>query len=403
MIKSLIQEKMTFVPVLVAALLVIISCKETVPVGDIEGAVYFIGTAIPVADVSVEAEGIKTLSSEEGSYRVEGIPTGNRTLKAEKIGFAPFSTDVSVQEGAITVVIELVSPAFASRIHGVITGSFTGSPQPGLLVVLLNPDGSDSEIKGQTDAEGNYQLLHVPFGDRTLEVRSSTDVVLHHEIAVTDTEYLLDILLPEPMVFTDGRDGRSYSASKIGDQIWMVENLAYLPAVSPPDWESESLELYYVYGYAGTDVSQARGSINYSTYGVLYNWPAAMNACPDGWHLPADDEWKALEIYLGMDPGDANQVRWRLTGEVGRKLKKMSGWDSQGNGDNSSGFNAVPGGSRGAGGNFSGIGMYCNFWSSTLNSISLPWNRFLSYENIGVSRYGWNNSLGFSVRCLKNK
>ncbi|MBE0678715.1 MAG: hypothetical protein IH592_08115 [Bacteroidales bacterium] len=402
MIRSLIHEKLTFVPVLLATLLTIVSCKKSIPVGDIEGSVYFMGTIIAVADVTVQVAGITTHSSEEGYYRLEGIPTGSQTLTAEKTGFVPFSTEVSVQEGGITVLIPMLSPAFASLVHGVIKGNFSGDPKPGLMVVMLNPDGSDSDIRGVTDAEGNYQLQHVPFGDRTIEVRTPGDV-FQANIAVTGPDYILDILLPEPMIFTDARDGKSYTAGMVGDQIWMTQNLAYLPIVCPPDWESDSQELYYIYGYVGTDVNQARLTSNYNKYGVLYNWPAAMKACPDGWHLPADDEWKTLEIFLGMEPEDANQVRWRVTGAVGRKLKSMSGWASEGNGANSSGFNAVPGGSRGTSGDFSGIGLYCNFWSSTLNTVSVPWNRFLSFENDGVSRYGLNPSLGFSVRCVKNK
>ena len=182
----------------------------------------------------------------------------------------------------------------------------------------------------------------------------------------------------------------------------MESNLSYLPAVCPPEWTSDNLELYYVYGYAGTDVNEAKGSSNYTKYGVLYNWPAAMTGCPAGWHLPTDTEWKTLEIYLGMEPEDAEQVRWRVTGAVGVKLKSDTGWDSDGNGNNESGFGALPGGSRGTNDVFSGIGIYGNFWSASLNVNSLPWNRFLSYDNTGVSRYGLDKALGFSVRCVKD-
>jgi uncharacterized protein (TIGR02145 family) len=122
----------------------------------------------------------------------------------------------------------------------------------------------------------------------------------------------------------------------------------------------------------------------------------------EGWHLPSDEEWKTLEIYLGMEPEDADQVKWRLTGQIGYKLKNVSGWNSNGNGNNSSGFSALPGGSRDDNGDFSGIGIRCNFRTASVNSISLPWNRFLSYDNNGVSRYGLSKSLGFSVRCVKD-
>jgi len=161
-------------------------------------------------------------------------------------------------------------------------------------------------------------------------------------------------------------------------------------------------DLYYVYDYQWTDLIQATGSDNYETYGVLYNWKAANSACPDGWHLPSDDDWKTLEITLGMEIEDADEVRWRLTGAVGTKLKSGSGWDSDGNGNNSSSFDALPGGSRGDNGGYGGIGIYCNFWTASTGPRSLPINRFLSFNKSGVSRYAFSSSLGFSVRCVKN-
>jgi uncharacterized protein (TIGR02145 family) len=109
--------------------------------------------------------------------------------------------------------------------------------------------------------------------------------------------------LPVPVTgsFTDSRDGKTYKTVKIGDQWWMAENLAWLPAVNPVNDNSSTEKYYYVSGYNGTDVSAAKATQNYTTYGVLYNWPAAMNgaagsdanpssvqgACPAGWHIPS--------------------------------------------------------------------------------------------------------------------
>ena len=402
MTNSLIQEILTSIIILFVVSFTTVSCDKEVPTGDVEGIIFFAGTNIPVNDVTVDIDGMTALSSMEGSYRIEGIPTGKYTLKANKTGFIPFSKEITIEEGAITVLIHLSSPVFTFSVRGIITGDFTGNPQPGLIVVMLNPDGTESELKGTTDSEGYYQIQNVPFGDRNLVVKSSNTIVFQSNISISAPDYQLDMTIPEPLVLTDERDGRSYTASRIGNQTWMVDNLEYMPLVCPPDWESDTLALYYVYGYHGTDLNEARGSNNYNTYGVLYNYKAAMSACPDGWHLPSDDEWKVLEVYLGMEPEDANQVRWRMTGDVGMKLKSVTGWEANGSGNNSSGFDALPGGSRGDSGTFSGIGSRCNFWTSTLSVSSLPWNRFLSFDNNGVSRYGLNHSLGFSVRCIKD-
>jgi len=124
---------------------------------------------------------------------------------------------------------------------------------------------------------------------------------------------------PDPGIvfgsFTDSRDGNEYKTVTIGSQVWMAENLAYLPEVH--NSTSDSGPHYYVYGYDGTEVTEAKAYEHtpgdndeyspggapikvYETYGVLYNWPAAITACPEGWHLPSDAEWKQLEMYLGM-------------------------------------------------------------------------------------------------------
>ena len=105
----------------------------------------------------------------------------------------------------------------------------------------------------------------------------------------------------------DARDNQTYRIVTIGSQTWMAENLKYLPSVVGPGPGSKKTPHYYVYGYNGTNVTDAKATANYNTYGVLYNWPAAMNGaassttnpsgvqgvCPDGWHLPSDAEAEA--------------------------------------------------------------------------------------------------------------
>jgi len=85
-------------------------------------------------------------------------------------------------------------------------------------------------------------------------------------------------------------EGYDYSTVQIGDQCWFSENCRYLPEVSPSSAGSETSPYYYVYGYQGTDVEEAKATYNYDTYGVLYNWPAVMTEgiCPSGWHIPTD-------------------------------------------------------------------------------------------------------------------
>jgi len=214
-------------------------------------------------------------------------------------------------------------------------------------------------------------------------------------------------------------DAKNYSIVKIGTQTWMAENLAYLPSVGPSNTGSGSLKHYYVYGYQGTDINEAKAMSNYTIFGVLYNWPAAMDgasssnsvpsgvqgACPQGWHLPSDEEWKILEKNLGMNNYDANtEGGQRNSGYVGRKLREAgtTHWISPNTyANNYSGFTALPGGGRGSW-SFDGLGYGTFVQSASEYDASFAWNRFLGYDNDGVGRsYGYKRD-GYSVRCVKD-
>ena len=183
----------------------------------------------------------------------------------------------------------------------------------------------------------------------------------------------------------------------------MTENLSYLPAVSPFSAGSEITPLYYVYGYEGSRVIDAKAAPNYATYGVLYNWPAAMAACPSGWRLPSDEEWKVLEKNQGMTDSDADAGGFR--GTVGLKLKEIgtTHWNSPNAGaTNTSGFTALPGGQRLAPSSFVHLGIQAYFWSASVYGSSSAWYRILHYGSDGVYRNVDSRFNGFSVRCLQN-
>lgn len=197
-----------------------------------------------------------------------------------------------------------------------------------------------------------------------------------------------DPIDPTDVTFKDTRDQHVYKYVKIGTQAWMAENLAYLPAVSPSSEGSDTLPFYYVYDYEGSSVAAAKVAAKYDTYGVLYNWEAAKIVCPSGWHLPTDAEWTTLEDNLGALPG--------------KKMKSTTEWDGNGNGDNSSGFNALPGGYRRYGGGFSYFRNGTSFWSASEDAASTAWERDLGYDNDVVGRHYNYRSTGCSVRCLQN-
>ena len=223
----------------------------------------------------------------------------------------------------------------------------------------------------------------------------------------------------------DSRDSQIYQYKTIGTQVWMTENLAYLPSVVGPGTGSNSTAYYYVYGYDGTDVDAAKATSNYTTYGVLYNWPAAMagaassdanpsgvqGVCPDGWHLPSDAEWTQLEEYL-----IANGYNYDGTttgNQIAKSMANYSGWNTSstvgavGNTDypeyrNKSGFTALPGGYRYYNGTFIYLGGNGYWWSSTQDSTSYAWLRYLRCYNSNVYRDYYNKENGFSVRCVRD-
>ena len=205
--------------------------------------------------------------------------------------------------------------------------------------------------------------------------------------------------------FTDPRDGHVYNCIIIGTQTWMAENLAWLPSVSPSSAGSDTDPYYYVYGYEGGTVASAKVTTNFGTYGVLYNWPAALTVCPSGWHLPSDDDWKILEKHQGMSNSDADVQGSRYSGSVGGKLKETGTshwWGLNIAATNTSGFTALPGGFRNNNLGFSSIGYYGYFWTATGNSASAAWSRAMDYGFSGVHRNDLARSYSLSVRCIKD-
>ena len=213
---------------------------------------------------------------------------------------------------------------------------------------------------------------------------------------------------PESNTFVCGEDlnhqDYNYSTVQIGDQCWFSENCRYLPSVSSSSEESFIEPKYYVYNYEGTDAESAMATSNYETYGVLYNWPAIMNTnvCPSGWHIPTDQEWQTLEIYLGMSESDASYAGCCRGTDQGYQMKSSNVWGSLGNGSNSSGLTCIPGGYLGFwGSQWHQIITKGMFWSSTENN-SECWYRSLEFSNDWVYRDSITKSFGLSARCVKD-
>jgi uncharacterized protein (TIGR02145 family) len=198
----------------------------------------------------------------------------------------------------------------------------------------------------------------------------------------------------------------------------MAENLAYLPSVNNLTESSTTDPRYYVLEYNGNDVDEAKThtaqfywyeqtiDINcFEKYGVLYNQPAALALCPEGWRLPTKEDWEYLGKYVATNYVD-NQDN-----DGGIALKSISGWDLTSspdgkNGTNSSGFNGLPGSwAEPASGLFQGNLRTGAWWSqSTLSSNSETWvyvHSLSSYNDISKVAYGNDLDRGRSVRYVK--
>jgi len=131
---------------------------------------------------------------------------------------------------------------------------------------------------------------------------------------------------------TDPRDGKIYKTVKIGEQVWMAENL---------NFDCPGSKCY------------SNDPKNAEKYGRLYDWETAKKACPPGWHLPTNDEWQTLVIFAGWED------------IAGKKLKAKNGWSENGNGTDEFGFSALPGGLGFSDGSFEGIGYRSLWWTAS--------------------------------------
>jgi uncharacterized protein (TIGR02145 family) len=195
-------------------------------------------------------------------------------------------------------------------------------------------------------------------------------------------------------------DGNSYKTVTIGEQTWMAENLKtskYNDGTEIPNildntqWKKNTTGAW---SYYNNDAAKN------AKYGKLYNWYAVSkrtngnkNICPTGWHVPTDDEWAVLTDYLGG---------YQL---AGGKMKEVgtTSWNSPNIDDtNTSLFTGLPGGNRYYNGDYSAIGYYGYWWSSSELNTTNAWLRVLGFNSGSAHRGSYNKKYGFSVRCLRD-
>ena len=199
-------------------------------------------------------------------------------------------------------------------------------------------------------------------------------------------------------------DGNTYNTVVIGSQVWMAQNLAttkYKTGSDIPNITDAALWVAATtpgYCWYNNDISTK------DPYGSMYNWFTVNtgNLCPTGWHVPTDEEFIVLEEYLGLNPANAYDWTWRGT-DQGSQLKNTTGWSNGGNGTNTSGFSALPGGYRyGGSGTFNNLGDLVYFWTSIEVDAGTAYYRRLDNNQTGIYRNGVLKQGGKHVRCLKD-
>ena len=165
--------------------------------------------------------------------------------------------------------------------------------------------------------------------------------------------------------------GQTYYTVEIGDQCWFKENLNY---------------------QTGNSWCYDNNPANCDTYGRLYDWESSQGVCPSGWHLPSDNEWKELELELGMTLSQSNETGYRGSDQGTQlKLGGSSGFDALLSGWWSSVF-----------GSFSDLQVKGYYWTSSSTSSTNSWIRELKNNDDRIGRFQSLKENGLSVRCIKN-
>lgn len=226
---------------------------------------------------------------------------------------------------------------------------------------------------------------------------------------VTDKSYSFSYLtgIPCPGLPSITYEGQVYNTIQIYSQCWLKENLNVGSMIQVTEEQSDN-GIIEKYCYENHPDSCTK-------YGGYYEWnemmqytvqQGARGICPEGWHIPTDEEWKVLEAVtdsefeIGSNTWD--EIFYRGN-DAGYNLKSSVDWQSNGAGSDLFGFSCLPGGNRSFCGHFFNAGLIGYWWTSTPFDADFKWYRSLSYDNQSINRNNDVKESGFSVRCLKDQ
>ncbi len=316
--------------------------------------------------------------------------------------------------------VYLVDPAGKGNKGGFAIGGYGNDKGEADNFFFINPDSSRFYVR-KLDPTSSTTFDIVGFGQekgwRRSLLSANADTVdiqgvlsLQNDLIVGGNISLGGNVQPIVKSAVDA-DGYVYATILLGNQVWMTENLRTTrysngdligTTVLPGDTITYDIDPKYQWPYSGNE-------LNVATYGRLYTWYTATdsrNICPTGYHVPTTAEWDELLLYLETNgygyEGDGNDIAKSMASIIGWNLDPYPG--SVGNTpatNNSSGFNAMPGGFRDTyNSTFIDLGNSAYWWSSTVSEGALAIS-IHSATGFVTTQY-LDQSSGYSVRCVQD-
>ncbi len=332
-------------------------------------------------------------------YKVAAVNKSGKSSPSELIVLPKRPAELAVRTDSISAVLTWSYPADNLLNFVFIERSKNPDKEFQIMSPVVNQGGvTYVDYSADPGVDYYYRIRGVSYDSKTKSTSYTTPTEIVGPVRVRgkgkDYDGLVNI------------HERDYKYKAFVNQTWMVENLSFLPAVNPSASKSSSEKRYYVYGFAGSDVSEAIKTDNYKTYGVLYNWTAASEGvtsssadqigvqgiCPNGWHLPSNKEWVDLWGNLIKVKAIRDSVIFADAVAKGAKVYDSQQYIGDFAMPVSSLFRASPGGfllSDSA--KFHGAGEVENYWSST-SRISVD-------KGIQLSDAAKESAL--PVRCIK--
>lgn len=337
------------------------------------------------------------------SYQSVIRDVGNNLLKNQAVGIR-----ISILQGSISgtaVYIETQTPT--TNNNGLVSIEIGNGIVVSGLFKNINWSSGTFFIKTETDPTGGTdytiigttQLLSVPYA--LYAETSGTSLKMDSlKLVVSTMESMLKL---GGVYFVSDYEGNEYKTVKIGNQLWMAENLR-----STKYSDGKTISGVYAYKNDETTVSD---------FGRIYTWFAAnawnqtgtisKDVCPCGWHLPTDEEWHELVLYIDPNSISNNDSTFESRKASERMKLVDSSWFNTNIANNRSGFSILPNGAMYGASNFAptiGDGAY--FWTSTTimaYGSLFAWYRGFGNNNTTVFRQFMPRDWGIAVRCIKDK